>query len=191
MDVKPNRRGSYHPDMATPAGTSPTRRPTLDFDPIDEARRQWIERGWSDAAPGMSVVTSIIRVEQLMMSRIDALLRPQRLTFARYELLVLLSFSREGALPLGKIGARLQVHPASVTNAVDRLEADHLVERVPHPEDGRTTLATITPAGRELAASATEMLNEQVFSDLGWDDEQLHMLFDTLHGFRERAGDFA
>jgi len=162
----------------------------LPFDPIDEARRQWVDHGWHDAADGMAAITSIIRVEQLLMARIDEVLRPMGLTFARYELLVLLEFSRRGALPLGKIGARLQVHPASVTNAVNRLEADGLVERVPHPDDGRTTLATITPAGRRTARRATQALNEAVFSDLGWSRSDLDTLFRVLRRFRKAAGDF-
>lgn len=162
----------------------------MGFDPIAEAQRQWEAHGWNDAADGMAVVTSIIRVEQVILSRIDAQLRPMGLTFARYELLVLLHFSRTGALPLGKLGERLQVHPASITNVVNRLEADELVERVDHPDDGRTTLANLTPAGRELAVRATKVLNEEVFSDLGWSRTDLQTLFRLLRKFRRTAGDF-
>ncbi len=64
---------------------------------------------------------------------------------------MLLSFSRAGALPVGKMGERLQVHPASVTNAVDRLERDGYVARRSNPADGRGVLAEITAAGRALA----------------------------------------
>src|SRR5688500_7757911 len=107
----------------------------LSIDPIAEARSHWEARGWHDAAPAMAVVTSIMRVHQLLIARVDSALKPHGLTFARYEVLMLLSFSRRGALPLGKIGARLQVHPASVTNAIDRLEHQRLVCRRPHPTD--------------------------------------------------------
>lgn len=162
----------------------------LPFDPIDEARRQWVAHGWDAAADGMAVVTSIIRVQHLVMARIDSLLKPLGLTFSRYELLALLDFSSRGSMPLGKIGARLQVHHASVTNAVDRLEADGLVQRLPHPDDRRTTLAAITPAGRRLARRATSVLNEQVFTDLGWDGDEMTAMFDTLKSFRAGAGDF-
>lgn len=165
-------------------------RKALSFDPIAEARRQWLEHGWRDAADGMAVVTSIIRVEQLVLARIESLLKPLGVTFARYELLVLLDFTRSGALPLGKIGERLQVHPASITNAVNRLEQDGLVERVAHPEDGRATLATITDAGRKLVGIATELLNEQVFADLGWSRRDLETLFRLMQKFRQSAGDF-
>ncbi len=130
----------------------------LAFDPIAEAQRQWEAHGWDDAAPGMAMVTSVMRVQQVLIGHVDRALRDLGLTFARYEVLMLLLFSRKGALPMGKVGARLQVHPASVTNVVDRLEADGLVRRVPHPSDGRTTLAEITPAGRALARRATDAL---------------------------------
>ena len=167
----------------------PEQRP-LPFDPIVEARRQWEAHGWHEAAPGMAAVTSIIRVEQIVLGRIDALLRPLGLTFARYELLTLLGFTRTGALPLGKIGDRLQVHPASVTNAVNRLEQDGLVERVAHPEDGRTTLATLTERGRKVAEEGTRLLNEEVFEQLGWSRSDLDALFRILRKFRAAAGDF-
>lgn len=162
----------------------------MSFDPIEEARRQWNDHGWTDAADGMAVVTSIVRADQILQGRIDAVLRDLELTFARYELLVLLDFSRRGALPLGKIGTRLQVHPASVTNVVNRLEADELVQRRPHPEDGRTTLATLTPAGRRLARRATRLLNQQVFADLGLDEDEERRLFALLLKIRHSAGDF-
>jgi DNA-binding MarR family transcriptional regulator len=165
-------------------------RKSLRFDPIAEARRQWEDHGWSDAADGMAVVTSIVRVDQILQARIDAVLRPMQLTFARYELLVLLAFSRSGALPLGKIGDRLQVHPASVTNAVNRLEADGLVTREPHPDDGRTTLATLTDEGRQVAMRATTALNARVFGELGLTDRQASDLFALLHRIRRGEGDF-
>jgi DNA-binding MarR family transcriptional regulator len=164
--------------------------PNLPFDPIAEARRHWIDHGWSDAADGMAALTSIMRVQQILMSRVETCLRPLGLTFARFELLTLLSFSRHGSLPLGKIGVRLQVHPASITNAVDRLETDALVTRVPHPEDGRVTLALITPKGRKLATRATATLNAEVFADLGLPAGDLPQLFDLLAGVRRAAGDF-
>lgn len=164
---------------------------SLDFDPISEARRQWSAHGWPDASDGMAAITSIVRAQQLFLGRIDAVLRPLELTFARYEVLMLLLFSKRGSLPLNKIGARLQVHPTSVTNAVDRLEQQGLIKRVPHASDRRTTLAEILPVGRELAMRATSALNENVFCDPGMPSEDLVLLFDVLQRFRSRAGDFS
>jgi len=162
----------------------------LPFDPVAEARRQWEAHGWGDAAAGMAAVTSVMRAQQVFLSRIDELLAGEGLTFARYEVLVLLSFSRAGALPLGKVGSRLQVHPASVTNAVDRLEAQGLVRRDPHPTDGRTTLAAITATGREIAERTTALLNSRVFRSLGLDPGEADDLIRLLEKVRRAAGDF-
>jgi len=162
----------------------------LPFDPIEEARRQWAEHGWQDAADGMAAVTSVMRAEQVFLSRVDEALRPFKLTFARYEALMLLSFSRRGALPLSKIGQRLQVHPTSVTNTIDRLEAQGFVRRVPHPTDRRTTLAEITDAGRAVADQATKAVNEGVFTATGLSPTDLSELFRLLRRLRRAAGDF-
>jgi DNA-binding MarR family transcriptional regulator len=164
---------------------------SLDFDPIIEAHRQWVAHGWEHAADGMAAITSVVRAQQLFLARIDAVMRPLNLTFARYEVLMLLMVSRRGALPLNKIGARLQVHPTSVTNAVDRLEEHNLIKRVPHSSDRRTTLAEILPAGRELAMRAALALNEEVFSKPGMSSEDLNQLIVVLQRFRQAAGDFS
>ena len=89
-------------------------------DPIREAHRQWAAHGWGEAADGMAMVTSVVRAQQLLMERIDAALRPLDLTFARYEVLQLLAFSRSGSMPMTRLGSLLQVHPTSVTSAVGR-----------------------------------------------------------------------
>ena len=135
-------------------------------DPITEARRQWVEHGWADAAPGMAAVTSIMRAQQVLLARVDEKLAEFELSFARFELLRLLAFTRHGELPLGKLGVRLQVHPTSITSAVDRLEAQGFVERQRHPTDGRTTLAVITRSGRRTVERATQVLNDEVFADV-------------------------
>jgi len=162
----------------------------LSFDPIAEARRQWEVHGWPDEAPAMALVTSIMRLQQVFLTRADATLRSYDLTFARYEVLMLLSFSQQGALPLGKIGERLQVNAASVTNAVDRLEGRGLVTRRSNPDDGRGTLAWLTAAGRRTALEATEAMNGSLFADLGIDPSASRLLFDLLADLRRSAGDF-
>jgi DNA-binding MarR family transcriptional regulator len=162
----------------------------LRIDPIAEARRHWTERWGEEPARPMAAVTSIMRAQQVLMARLNDLLRPLGLTFPRYEALMLLSFTRAGALPLGKIGERLQVHRTSVTNIVDKLEADGLVRRVPHAEDRRATLAEITDAGRESARRATAALNDAAFGidALGTDEQEA--VTALLRALRVAAGDF-
>lgn len=162
--------------------------PGLPFDPIDEAARQWGLR-W-ERVPAMHAVTSLMRVQQLVLGRLDAVLRPHGLTFARYEALVLLCFSSRGSLPMGKIGERLQVHPTSITSIVQRLEADGLIRRRPHPVDGRAVLAEITDSGRALVETATADLVGVDFGLGALSDDQLGELSGLLQPVRRGAGDF-
>ena len=169
-------------------GSRSAGRRKLPFDPIDEAARQWALR-W-DGVDQMHAVTSLMRVQQLVLGQLDELLRPHGLTFARYEALVLLTFSRAGALPLGKMGERLQVHPTSVTSIVDRLEAAGLVVRRRHPEDGRAVLAEITDAGRAVVEAATADLVKARFGLAELPAEDLRALSALLRPIREAADDF-
>ncbi len=158
-------------------------------DPIDEARRQWVAHGWGAAADGMAMVTSLTRVQQLVTERIDAVLRPHDLTFARYEVLRLLAFTRSGSMPMTRLGSLLQVHPTTVSSAVARLEGQGLVERQRDESDRRVIRATLTARGREVVETATEGLNREVFESPGLDQAGVEQLTSLLQEFRVRAGD--
>lgn len=138
----------------------------------------------------MAAATSIMRAQQIVLARVDDALKPFELTFARYEALVLLTFSRRGSLPLGKMGERLMIHPTSVTNIVDRLEAQGLVRRVDHPTDRRTTLCEITDDGRRLVEAATEAVTAVHLGIAGLTDREIGRLTALLGKLRRAAGDF-
>jgi DNA-binding MarR family transcriptional regulator len=165
--------------------------PPLPFDPIEEARRQWRARWSEKASSEMVAVTSIMRGHQILMARLNEVLEPFDLTFPRYEALMLLHFSSQGSLPLGKIGERLQVHRTSITNTIDGLERAGFVRRVPHDTDRRAILAEILPPGRRVAEAATEALNEADFCTSPLSDEDLGSVFSTLRKLRSGAGDFS
>jgi DNA-binding MarR family transcriptional regulator len=161
----------------------------LPFDPIARAAALWEENVGTSTV--MAAVTSVMRVQQILQSAVDAALRPHGLTFARYEALVLLYFSKRGSLPMRVMGQRLQLHPTSVTNIVDRLEADGLVKRIAHPTDRRTTLVEITEAGRQRRSAATEAVNSVDFGLRGLTERQTEALTDLLAKVRRASGDFA
>lgn len=69
--------------------------------------------------------------------------------FAVLELLL-----HKGALPINEIGRRLALTSGSMTTAIDRLEARALVRREASPDDRRTRLVALTPAGRKLIGQA-------------------------------------
>ncbi|GAB2654195.1 MarR family transcriptional regulator [Gordonia jinhuaensis] len=159
-------------------------------DPIALAKENWIRHGWSDAADGMVAVTSVMRAHQILLARVENALRPYDLSFSRFELLRLLAFSKTGALPITKASDRLQDHVTSVTHAIRRLESAGLVERTPHPSDGRTTLVVLTDVGRSTVEEATETLNTTVFGDIGMDGEEIDRLTDSINSLRHHNGDF-
>lgn len=163
----------------------------LPFDPIRRAADLWRTRWGERSQPvAMASATSILRVQQLLLSDFDAAVGRHGLTFARYEALVLLAFSRQGRLPMSKIGRRLMVHPTSVTNIIQRLAAQGLVERTPNPDDGRGMLASITPLGREVMEAATSELLATGFSLGALTEAEHEQLFELLRKVRVAAGDF-
>jgi DNA-binding MarR family transcriptional regulator len=159
----------------------------LPFDPIERAGQTWETR--FGPASAMRAATSVFRVQQILLARFDEVLKPHELTFARYEVLVLLTFSRTGELPLKVIGNRLMVHPTSVTNAIDRLVAAGYVRRRPNPDDGRGVLAGITDEGRGVVETATAALTALDFGLGDLPEAERESLFDVLKRVRLGAGD--
>jgi DNA-binding MarR family transcriptional regulator len=166
-----------------------TSREPLPFDPILRAAALWDER--IGPSRTMAAVTSVMRVQQILLSAVDGALRPHGLTFARYEALVLLRFSKRGELPMKVIGSRLMVHPTSVTNAIDRLVAAGYVARRPNPNDGRGVLAAITVDGRRVVEKGTAELTGLDFGLGDLSEADRAELFDVLKRVRLGAGDVA
>ena len=156
--------------------------PRLAFDPIERAGEIWGERIGDDAA--MRLATSIMRVQQLVLAALDAAVKPFGITFARYEVLVLLSFSQSGSLPLSKVGERLMVHPTSVTNLVDRLEAQGLVLRTVDDADRRRVLASLTPEGKRVLKRATTALTDIDFAVGSLDPADQEKAYELLRSLR-------
>lgn len=163
--------------------TTPQQQPRLAFDPLERAGELWEQR--IGDATAMRLATSIMRVHQLVIGRLDAALKPHGITFARYEVLRLISFSRAGRLPLSKIGERLMVHPTSVTNAIDRLEAQGLVVREPDPSDRRRTFASLTPEGERVVEAGTDALMDVEFGVGQLDPADQQAAYGLLRGLRQ------
>jgi len=162
---------------------------SLPFDPIARADELWTIH-WG-GVPSMAAITSVMRAHQILLGQVDGVVKPYGLTFARYEALVLLTFSKAGELPMSKIGERLMVHPTSVTNTVDRLVSAGLVDKRPNPNDGRGTLASITDRGRRIVEAATRDLMAMDFGLSAYDAEECGEIFALLRPLRIAAGDFA
>ncbi|TCJ21540.1 MarR family winged helix-turn-helix transcriptional regulator [Nocardioides jejuensis] len=158
-------------------------------DPIHEAHAQWLRHGWDEAADGMAMVTSLTRVQQLFQERIDATLKPFGLTFARFEVIRLISFTRSGSMTMSRLGSLLQVHATTVTSAVERLVQQGYVERTRSEEDRRVIHASLTGEGSRVVEEATAALNATVFAKPGLAADDTARLLAVLTGLRGALGD--
>lgn len=138
----------------------------------------------------MAAITAVMRTASIYLQRADAILKPHGLTFARFEVLALLGFSKRGSLPMSRASQLLQVHATSLTNSVDRLEATGLVRRIAHPTDGRTRLLELTTAGQQVLPAARDDLNEKLFAQSNLSGTDATELFEILARLRKASGDF-
>ena len=102
------------------------------------------------------------------VSEVDLALEPQRLSLAKLHMLQALV--KEGQpLPLGQLAERLSCVKSNVTQLVDRLEADGLVQRTSDPDDRRSKQAVITDEGRrrlKLGQTIKQKVNKQLLREL-------------------------
>lgn len=157
-------------------------------DPVQEASRHWAER-YPDTQ-GFTSLVSLIRAYSVAVRSVELVLRPLGLNLSRYEVLLLLSFTKAGQLPTMRLRDLLMVHGSSVTYLVDRLEEADLVERRPDPADGRVSLACITPDGRALIDRASRQLAEAGFGAFAaLDESQATSLAELLAFVRASTGE--
>jgi DNA-binding MarR family transcriptional regulator len=159
-------------------------------DILEELHQGWVDRGWLEAADGMSTVFQLAHVHRLVVGRTEAVLRPMGLSFAGYELLMKLSLAGGDPIAVTQLGEMLQVHPTSVSSVLGRLESARLVIRVEAPQDRRKVLIGITRKGRSVAAEATAQLNRVVFERLPLTAVESEQLWLLLRNLRVNAGDF-
>jgi DNA-binding MarR family transcriptional regulator len=160
------------------------------YDVVEASRRVWLDRWDPASASGNAVFTAILRSHQMLMHRVDVVMKEHGLTFARYEVLAWLAAEPDSALTLSWISEVLRIPQATVTNLIDRLVTDGLVRRIPHPTDARTTLAEITDHGRQVVDEATVELNERVYGPLELVEDERAGLVGLLHDLRSRGGEF-
>ncbi|MFI1914835.1 MarR family winged helix-turn-helix transcriptional regulator [Nocardia sp. NPDC020380] len=66
------------------------------------------------------------------------------------QLSALATLNREGAMTPGALAAKERVQPPSMTRVIASLSELELVERNPHPTDGRQIIVSLSEAGRAL-----------------------------------------
>lgn len=148
-------------------------------DAVEEAAHRWSER--YPGVSGFRALTALLRGYAVMVKEAERILRPFGLNLSRFEVLMMLSFTRSAGLPMTRIRDLLTVHGSSVTYLVDRLVEAGLVTRTPDPSDGRVSLVSITAAGRDVAEESARTLAASDFGVLRvFDERGLRELGDLL-----------
>jgi DNA-binding MarR family transcriptional regulator len=157
-------------------------------DPVEWVRDRWVEQELPEPERFMAVA-SVMRTHQVVVSELDRALKPHGINRSMYLVLVTLVLSDEGGRRLSYLSRYLMVHPTTVTLIVDQLEKRGLVERRPHPTDRRSSLAVLTPAGRELVTAATDAAAAAGFGMDGVSPRTLGRLTESLREVRRAVGD--
>ncbi|MGQ0814078.1 MAG: MarR family winged helix-turn-helix transcriptional regulator [Gemmatimonadota bacterium] len=120
------------------------------------------------------LLVSVLRVAELIENRLESALAPTGLSLAKLGALRHLAQAQE-PLPLGQLAERIACVKSNVTQLVDRLEADGLVQRVPDPDDRRSVRAAITELGRtRFEAGHAAMLEAESYlvTELSAEDQR-------------------
>lgn len=153
-------------------------------DSVDDRLDQWrAERPDLDPSP-MAVVARIQRACRLLENALRDNFAAHGLQLWEFD--VLGTLRRSGSpyrLTAGQLLASSMVTSGAITNRVDRLAARGLVTRETDPDNRRSVLITLTPAGRELIDRVVVShvdLEKRLLGGLG-DDER-----DALTGLLRR-----
>lgn len=121
------------------------------MDHVDRILEQWTrERPDLDVGP-MGIFGRLKRLTDHASGELAELYRTHGLTAASFD--VLATLRRSGApyaLTPKALISWTMVTSGTMTNRLDRLQADGLVERRPDPEDGRGSVVALTPKGFDL-----------------------------------------
>ena len=121
------------------------------MDHVDRILAQWAtERPDLDVGP-MGLFGRLKRLTDHLQAEIDAVYRKHGLSFAAFD--VLATLRRSGppyALSPTDLINWTMVTSGTMTNRIDRLQTQGLIERRPNPDDGRSTVVALTEAGFAL-----------------------------------------
>lgn len=136
------------------------------------------------SAPSGDVMRSLLHAAHLLEARMETALGAAGLSMAKYGVLELLVAAGE-PLPLSELAARASCVRSNMTQLVDRLEAEGLVQRVDDPADRRVKRAQLTAEGRErYAAGARQMEKVQAEFTAEIPEPERHALARVLAAMR-------
>jgi len=125
----------------------------MKHDPSEEAVTAWAR---------------LVRAQQTVLGRIEAALKAAGLPpLSWYDVLLELGRAEDGRLRPLELERRTLLAQYNASRLIDRMEKAGLVERLPHPEDGRGQLVAITPEGRVLQKRMWKVYGPAIVAHVG------------------------
>ncbi len=149
------------------------------------ARRYQEELSWADPET-IETALALVRLQRMhrvaAARHLDSLELPVSLTGARFTLLLTLYFSRDNLLAQNEISRELSVSRTNITNLIDGLERDGLVERVPNPADRRVSYARLTEKGKQACLEVLPEMTRFMLDHMdGFSREETRQFKDYLY----------
>jgi DNA-binding MarR family transcriptional regulator len=108
--------------------------------------------------PSEGLLFRLMRCAYAQEEKVEALLGAAGLSIAKYSVLMHLA-TAGSPLALSEVAARSRCVRSNITQLIDRLESEGLVERVSDPRDRRIIRARLTAAGDERRAAGAKILD--------------------------------
>ncbi|MFI4852941.1 MAG: MarR family winged helix-turn-helix transcriptional regulator [Gimesia chilikensis] len=160
-------------------------------DLIDILISQWkTERPDLNVEP-MGVVGRVLRLATRLERRVSETLKPYGLTVGGFDILATLrrAGNPEGLTPTELMEA-VMLSSGAMTNRIDRLEEQGLVERRPSPNDRRSLQVLLTAEGRKVVDEAVaDRLDEAEGALCGLKAEERDQLADLLRAMLQGLND--
>jgi DNA-binding MarR family transcriptional regulator len=132
--------------------------------------------------------TDLVRLETRLYNVLDARLKAEHhLPLGQFEFLRFIA--AQGTTRVYDLAHEMAITVGATSKAVDRLEAAGRCRRTANPDDRRSSLVAVTPAGAALLAAATPTVESELNTWLGsvLPAENLEKLATMVSMLRQRA----
>lgn len=157
--------------------------PGLDRDLVSATCDEFRRRG-GVAHRQFAVLLEVGRIDRLVQALAQPHLAPFGLTYAGWQTLMALAYSKHRALPMTKLANRVGAHPTTLTRTIDRLVRLGYVQRVRKAADRRVTVIEILPDGEKARDAVLQARDAAQFDLDGVPESHLGDLVDLLREVR-------
>lgn len=157
--------------------------PGLDRDLVSATSHEFQHRG-GVAHRQFAILLEVERINRLVQALAQPHLARFGLTYAGWQTLMALAYSKHQALPMTKLAKRVASHPTTLTRTIERLVRLGYVRRVHKKNDRRVTVIEILPEGEKARDAVLRARDESQFDLEGIPDDHLGELVNLLREVR-------